>query len=87
MQVSATLIAAQQAAREARARLQVPQAPAQANQAGKASFAAALDKTTGTADGFSALPLKQTAAPATPTAQPQASAAPARMGQHVNILV
>ena len=78
MQVSATLIAAQQAAREARARLQVPQAPQQAN------FAAALEKTTGT--GFSALPLKQVAAPAAPQAQPQ-TAAPARMGQHIDITV
>ena len=39
MQVSATLIAAQQAAREARARLHVPQ---QAQQKPQASFAAAL---------------------------------------------
>jgi hypothetical protein len=76
MQVSATLIAAQQAAREARARLQVPQAPQQAN------FAAALEKTT----GFSALPLKQVAAQAAPAAQPQ-TAAPARMGQHIDITV
>ena len=76
MQVSATLIAAQQAAREARARLQVPQA--------QANFAAALEKTTGT--GFSALPLKQVAAPAPPAAQPQ-TAAPARMGQHIDITV
>ena len=74
MQVSATLIAAQQAAREARARLQVPQAPQQAN------FAAALEKTT----GFSALPLKQVAAPASPAAQPQTGA---RMGQHIDITV
>ena len=72
MQVSATLIAAQQAAREARARLQVPQA--------QANFAAALEKTT----GFSALPLKQVAAPATPAAQPQTRA---RMGQHIDITV
>ncbi|HEU0096890.1 MAG TPA: hypothetical protein VFQ52_10595 [Rhizomicrobium sp.] len=80
MQVSATLIAAQQAAREARARLQVPQ------QAPQASFAAALDKTAGVKEGFSALPLKQTAAPA--QAAPTAPAnAPSRMGQHVNILV
>jgi hypothetical protein len=84
MQVSATLIAAQQAAREARARLQVPQAPTQTAQT---SFAAALGTTTGVPDGFSALPLKQTAAPApAPTAQTPANA-PARMGQHVNILV
>jgi hypothetical protein len=83
MQVSATLIAAQQAAREARARLQVPQAPQQASQqASKANFAAALEKTT----GFSALPLKQMAVPAAPSAQPQ-MAAPARMGQHIDITV
>lgn len=83
MQVSATLIAAQQAAREARARLQVPQAPQQApQQASKANFAAALEKTT----GFSALPLKQVAAPAAPAPQPQ-TGAPARMGQHIDITV
>ena len=79
MQVSATLIAAQQAAREARARLQVPQAPQQASQA---NFAAALEKTT----GFSPLPLKQMAAPVAPQAQPQ-TPVPARMGQHVDITV
>ena len=54
MQVSATLIAAQQAAREARARLQVPQAQAP-------QFAAALEKTQGVSGGFSPLPLRQTA--------------------------
>ena len=85
MQVSATLIAAQQAAREARARLQVPQAPQQAAQSPSGTnFAAALEKTT----GFSALPLKQVAAPAAPQAptqaQPQASG---RMGQHIDITV
>ena len=82
MQVSATLIAAQQAAREARARLQLPQ-PAQ--EAPKANFAAALEKTSGIGGGFSPLTLRQTAAPqgAAP-AQPQASG---RMGQHVNIVV
>jgi len=78
MQVSATLIAAQQAAREARSRLQMPQAVPQAN------FAAALEKTAPV--GFSALPLKQTAVPAAPAAQPQ-TAAPARMGMHVDITV
>ena len=78
MQVSATLIAAQAAAREARARLAVPES---AQQPG---FAAALEKT----QGFSALPLKQVAAPApTVAAQPQQAATPARMGQHVNIVV
>ena len=77
MQVSATLIAAQQAAREARARLQMPAAPAQPQ------FAAALEKT----QGFAPLPLKQTA-PAAPTAaQAPQSAAPARMGQHLDITV
>jgi hypothetical protein len=87
MQVSATLIAAQQAAREARARLQVPQQTPQTAQAAKTGFAAALDKTSGVKEGFSALPLKQTAAPAqAPTAR-AATNAPARMGQHVNILV
>jgi hypothetical protein len=79
MQVSATLIAAQQAAREARARLQVPQAP-------QANFAAALEKTSGANAGFSALPLRQVAAPTAPAAQPQ-TAAPARMGMHVDITV
>jgi hypothetical protein len=82
MQVSATLIAAQQAAREARARLQMPQAP---QQVAGPNFASALEKTSGVSGGFSALPLKQTAAPAAP-AQPQ-QAAPARMGMHVDITV
>ena len=78
MQVSATLIAAQTAAREARARLAMPQAAPQAG------FATALDKT----QGFSPLPLKQTAAPA-PAAMAQAPqpATSARLGQHVNIVV
>jgi hypothetical protein len=78
MQVSATLIAAQTAAREARAKLAMPQAAPQPG------FATALDKT----QGFSPLPLKQAAAPA-PMAMAQApqAAAPAPMGQHVNIVV
>jgi len=80
MQVSATLIAAQQAAREARARLAVPQA--------QAGFAAALEKTAGAAQAFSPLPLKQAAAPVAPAAtQPRMPDAPARLGQHVNIVV
>jgi hypothetical protein len=83
MQVSATLIAAQQAAREARARLQMPQAAPQ--QVSGPNFAAALEKTSAASGGFSALPLKQTAMPAAP-AQPQ-PAAPARMGMHVDITV
>ncbi|HSS12363.1 MAG TPA: hypothetical protein VLL04_00620 [Rhizomicrobium sp.] len=80
MQVSATLIAAQQAAREARARLQMPAA----QQVSKPNFAAALEKTAATSPGFSALPLKQTA-PA-PQAQPQ-MAASGRLGQHIDITV
>lgn len=80
MQVSATLIAAQQAAREARARLQVPQQGIEAPQ--QAGFAAALEKTAGVAQNFAALPLKQTAAP--PTAQAQPSG---RLGQHIDITV
>jgi hypothetical protein len=79
MQVSATLIAAQQAAREARARLAMPQ---QTQQAG---FAAALEKT----EGFSPLPLKQAAAsPASALSpQPAQGSAPPRMGQHLDITV
>ena len=78
MQVSATLIAAQAAAREARARLAVPQA---AQQPG---FAAALEKS----EGFSPLPLRQAAAPApAAAAQSTQAAMPVRMGQHVDITV
>jgi hypothetical protein len=84
MQVSATLIAAQQAAREARARLQTPQA---SQETFKSNFAAALEKAPGTGGGFSPLPLRQTA-PAAPQAQPQAQPqASGRLGQHVNIIV
>ena len=81
MQVSATLIAAQQAAREARARLNVPQQAPQ--------FAAALEKTTGVKDAFAPLPLKQTAAPQASAAAPSPMQAgtPAKLGQHINILV
>jgi len=79
MQVSATLIAAQQAAREARAKLQMPQAAQQP------AFAAALEKT----DGFLPLPLKQaTASAATAlTPRPTQAAVSARMGQHIDITV
>jgi hypothetical protein len=78
MQVSATLIAAQQAAREARARLAMPQA-LQAP-----GFAAAL----GTKEGFSPLPLKQAAASApAAAAQGPRPSTPARMGQHIDITV
>lgn len=78
MHVSATLIAAQQAAREARARLQVPEAQA----AAKPDFAAALG------DGFSSLPLKQTSAPS-PAPARQATQPQARggLGQHLDITV
>jgi hypothetical protein len=82
MQVSATLIAAQQAAREARARLAMPQAPAPASQP---AFAAALEKTAGPQAGFSSLPLKQVAPPQ--PAAPAQAGAPARMGQHIDITV
>ena len=78
MQVSATLIAAQQAAREARTRMALPQtqAPAQAN------FASALQDLTGSVPAA-----KPAAAPSAPAAQPTQAAAPGRMGQHINILV
>ena len=83
MQVSATLIAAQQAAREARVRLQVPQPAPQA--VSKPNFAAALEKTAAPSQSFSALPLKQTAPAAAPAAsQPAASG---RLGQHIDITV
>jgi len=77
MQVSATLIAAQQAAREARSRLQMPR------QAQQASFTTALEDSQGFSPG---LPLKQTAAPAAQSQQ-TSQAAPARMGMRVNIVV
>ena len=81
MQVSATLIAAQQAAREARARMTLPQA--QAPQAtAKANFASALQDLTGAA------PAATPTTSAAPASQPaQASAPSGRLGQHVNILV
>ncbi len=61
MQVNATLIAAQQAAREAQARFQANNvAPTQTSaKAGGTNFAAALQQE----QGFAPLPLKQTAAP------------------------
>lgn len=82
MQVSATLIAAQQAAREARARLQMPQTQA----APQANFAAALGQVSGT-DGFSPLPLKQVAAAQAPAAAPTPQQGGVRLGQFVNIVV
>ena len=85
MQVSATLIAAQQAAREARARLQMPQQGVQ--QASAPNFAAALGKTTGVDARFSALPLKQVGAPATQAAPAAPQQAGARLGMHIDITV
>ena len=83
MQVSATLIAAQQAAREARTRLAMPQSGVQA--AAQPAFAAALEKTTGVQAGFSALPLRQTATPQAPA--PTQAGSPGRLGQHIDITV
>jgi hypothetical protein len=78
MQVSATLIAAQAAAREARAKLAMPQAAQQPQ------FAAALEKT----EGFSPLPIKQVASAASAlTPQPAHAAMSTRMGQHIDITV
>jgi hypothetical protein len=78
MQVSATLIAAQQAAREAQARFQANHvAPPKT---GGADFAAAMGE-----QGFAPLPLKQTAPPA---AAPAPDAAPAsRLGSLLDIKV
>ncbi len=89
MQVSATLIAAQQAAREARSKLQMPHASqvgAPAQSPGQVSFASALEKTAGVKDSFAALPLKQTA-PTAQSAAPQQAQPGARLGMHINILV
>lgn len=89
MQVSATLIAAQQAAREARTRLNVPQQAQQApQQTSKANFAAALGQAAPADAGFSPLPLKQTAAPVqTAPVQPPIQSGGVRLGQHVNIVI
>ena len=85
MQVRATIIAAQQAARDARARLNVPQ---QAAPTPQASFAAALGQAAPADAGFAPLPLKQTAAPAQAApAQPMAQNGGVRLGQHVNIVI
>ena len=85
MQVNATLIAAQQAAREAQARFQASHvAPKQpTSQPAGANFAAALEK-----DLFAPLSLKQTAAPEAPAATPTANPAPAsRPGSLLNIII
>ena len=75
MQVSSTLIAAQQAAREAATRLGVP----------KPGFGAALDNAVGEKSGFEPLPLKQTA----PITQAPAATAqrPARLGAQLDITI
>lgn len=78
MQVSATLIAAQQAAREARARMALPQAQATP----QANFASALQDL-----GGAPAATAPAAAAAPSVAQPAQTSAPARMGQHINILV
>ena len=78
MQVNATLIAAQQAAREAQARFRAEHTPSP-------GFAAALDAAA-KPSGFSALPLKQMEQAGPVPAAPQA-AAPARLGQHIDITV
>ncbi len=80
MQISSTLIAAQQAAREAQARFQT----AHAGQAVKSSFADAL----GNKDGFAPLPLKQTAAPQAGASQAAPGAAQAsRPGSLLDIKI
>jgi hypothetical protein len=74
MQVSATLIAAQQAAREAQTKFQA------AHFMPSAGFSTALAQ-----EGFSALPLKQTAVPA---AKPASDATPnSRPGSLLDIRV
>jgi len=94
MQVNATLIAAQQAAREAQARFQAVHAAPKAAAAAQtttasaparpADFAAALEK-----DLFEPLPLKQNAAPqAAPQAASTANPGPAsRPGTLLDIRV
>jgi hypothetical protein len=81
MQVNSTLIAAQQAAREAQERFRAAHlAPPQGN------FAATLEKTEGSAGKFSALPLKQLA-PA-PQSEPAArQQATARLGTVLDIKI
>jgi hypothetical protein len=74
MQISATVIAAQQAAREAQAKFQT------AHFTPAAGFTAALEK-----EGFAPLPLKQTAAPA-PEPTPNLSPA-SRPGSLLDITI
>jgi hypothetical protein len=81
MQVSSTLIAAQQAAREAQERFRAAHlAQPQAN------FAATLEKNQGSAGNFSALPLKQLTP--TPQSAPAAPQQPAgRLGTLLDIKI
>ena len=74
MQVTSALIAAQQAAREAAAKLHAP----------RADFAAALDKASGE-DGFAPLPLKQSAPAAARPATPMRPAT--RPGAQLDITI
>lgn len=76
MQVNSTLIAAQQAAREAQARFQ-------ANHTPSPGFAAALEQAA-KPDGFAPLPLKQAAGAAAPAPQ---AAPTARLGTLLDITV
>jgi hypothetical protein len=79
MQVSHTLIAAQQAAREAQARFQ-------AQHVASPGFAAALEAAA-KPEGFSALPLRQVGTPAPAGPAPQQGAPGARLGTLVDITV
>ena len=87
MQVNATLIAAQQAAREAQARFQTahftaPQAAALgASKTAATPFASALQE-----EGFAPLALKQTAPVQAPAAQ-QPAAPGGRPGSLINIVI
>ena len=82
MQVSGTLIAAQQAAREAQERFRAAHlAPPQGN------FAATLGKTAGSAGNFSALPLKQIGPGAAVCADRAGAAAPRRLGTVLDIKI
>ena len=77
MQVSSTLIAAQQAAREAQARFHAPVAP---------GFSAALEQASVKTGGFSPLPLRQTA-PAPVAASPAPADRSARPGSMLDIKI
>jgi hypothetical protein len=77
MQVSSTLIAAQQAAREAQARFHSQVAP---------GFSAALEQASGKTGGFSPLPLRQTA-PAPVAAAPAPAGPASRPGSMLDIKI